>query len=418
MSEENQALLPKATGKFFKESEIVFTFGWLFLDKPPRSYKIKFEGENALPEEAVEALTKQLEASIQSLLGYVGDLKDGLGKCVGFIYKSLRCKQSRERIDSLLQAKGQAEELLTHCRPKLLHSLFSQLGHLLRKIKPYENSLGCYQKAIELWRTHAVTFLGQGIALANLERYEEALESYQKAIELNPKSADAWGGRGALLANLERYEEALEAFQKAIELDSKHVDAWGDRGTVLAYLERYEEALEAFQKAIELDSKYVNAWINKSDSLRHMKRYEQALVSCYQAFELAPNNFESLNSQALTLSFLKNFDKAIIAIDEAINLEPQEVLLRANRGIILARASRYTEAFAECEQAIKQDSKHVSGYYAKACYYALQGEVEQSVDNLQKAIDIKPRLSRREAKHNPDFDSIRDDERFRALVYP
>jgi tetratricopeptide (TPR) repeat protein len=418
MTEENQTLLPKATGKFFKELEIVFKFGWLFLDKPPRSYKIKFEGENALPEEAVEALTKQLEASIQSLLGYVGDLKDGLGKCVGFIYKSLRCKQSRERIDSLLQAKGQAEELLTHCRPKLLHSLFSQLGHLLRKIKPYENSLGCYQKAIELWRTHAVTFLGQGIALANLERYEEALESYQKAIELNPKSADAWGGRGALLANLERYEEALEAFQKAIELDSKHVDAWGDRGTVLAYLERYEEALEAFQKAIELDSKYVNAWINKSDSLRHMKRYEQALVSCYQAFELAPNNFESLNSQALTLSFLKNFDKAIIAIDEAINLEPQEVLLRANRGIILARASRYTEAFAECEQAIKQDSKHVSGYYAKACYYALQGEVEQSVDNLQKAIDIKPRLSRREAKHNPDFDSIRDDERFRALVYP
>jgi tetratricopeptide (TPR) repeat protein len=117
------------------------------------------------------------------------------------------------------------------------------------------------------------------------------------------------------------------------------------------------------------------------------------------------------------LSLLKDFDKAITAIDEAINLEPQEVLLRANRGIILARAGRYTEAFAECEQAIKQDPKHESGYYAKACYYALQGEVEQAVDNLQRAIDIKPRFSRREAKHNPDFDTIRDDERFRALVY-
>ncbi|MBW4574321.1 MAG: hypothetical protein KME08_03460 [Aphanothece sp. CMT-3BRIN-NPC111] len=133
--------------------------------------------------------------------------------------------------------------------------------------------------------------------------------------------------------------------------------------------------------------------------------------------ELDPNNFDTLNSQALTLSFLKNFEKAIAAIDEAINLEPQEVLSKANCGIILAISGRYTEALPECEQAIKQNPKHESGYYAKACYYAIQGEVEQAVDNLQKVIDIAPRCSRREAKHNPDFDSIQDDERFRALVY-
>ena len=99
------------------------------------------------------------------------------------------------------------------------------------------------------------------------------------------------------------------------------------------------------------------------------------------------------------------------AIDEAINLEPQEVLCRANRGIILARAGRYSEALADCEQAIKQNPQHESGYYGKACCYALQGEVEPAIDNLQKAIDIAPRVSRREAKSNPDFDSIRHDER-------
>jgi len=92
------------------------------------------------------------------------------------------------------------------------------------------------------------------------------------------------------------------------------------------------------------------------------------------------------------------------------------LLYRANRGIILARAGRYTEALAECEQAINQDPKQESGYYGKACCYALQGEIRQAIDNLQKAIDIAPRRSRREAKQNPDFDSIRDDERFRALM--
>ena len=58
----------------------------------------------------------------------------------------------------------------------------------------------------------------------------------------------------------------------------------------------------------------------------------------------------------------------------------------------------------------------LSGYYGKACCYALQGEIGQAIDNLQKAIDIAPSRCRREAKHNPDFDSIRDDERFRALI--
>ena len=118
------------------------------------------------------------------------------------------------------------------------------------------------------------------------------------------------------------------------------------------------------------------------------------------------------------MSLVQNFDKAIIAIDKAIALEPQEAVFKANRGIILAREGRYTEAFTDCEQAINQNPKHESGYYAKACCYALQGEIEQAIDNLQKAIDIKPGFSRSEAKHNPDFDSIRDDERFRALVYP
>ena len=140
------------------------------------------------------------------------------------------------------------------------------------------------------------------------------------------------------------------------------------------------------------------------------------MESCQKALDLDPKCLAALNTQSLILSLIKNFEKAIAAIEQAINLEPQQVLLRANRGIILARANRYTEAIAECEQAIKQNPKHESGYYGKACCYALQGDIGQAIDNLQKAIDIAPRVSRREAKHNPDFDSIRDDEKFRDLM--
>ncbi|MEG3958960.1 tetratricopeptide repeat protein [Microcoleus sp. herbarium2] len=551
ISEENLNLLPKATGKFFKDSEMALSLGWDFLEIPPRSYEIKFEGDNTPSEQAIEEFSKQIEVSIQSLLGSVGDLKDSLGKCAGLVYKSLRCNTLRERTDSLLQAKIQCEKL-THCHPKLMYALFSSLGGLLLSAERYKEALDCYQKALELDQGNASTFLGQGVALANLKRLEEGLESLQKVIDLDPESVEAWRNRGAVLGNLKRYEEALESYQKALDLDPKSVkawvnrgktlhnleryeealesfekaidlapesvdawinrgktlhnleryeevlesfekaidlapesvdawinrgvslynlrrheealesykkaldlapesvDAWRNRGAVLANLERYEEALESCQKVIDLAPKSVDAWVNRGNMLRNLerpeealesyqkvidlapksvdawvnqgialldiKRYEEALTACERAFKIDSKNPQPLNIQALALSLLKNFEKAITAIDEAINLKPKEVLYRANHGIILARVGRYTEALAECEQAIKQDPKDESGYYGKACCYALQGEIGQAIDNLQKAIDIAPRLSRYEAKQNPDFDSIRDDERFRALM--
>jgi len=415
ISEENLNLLPTATGKFFEDSGRVLRFGGIFLYARPTDYKIKFEGENTASEQAIEEFSKQIKVSIQSLLGYVGDLKDSLGKCAGLIYKSLRCNTFRERTDSLLQAKIQCEKL-THCHPKLKHTLFSSLGDFLGSAELYKDALDCYQKALELDQGNASTFLGQGVALGNLERPEEALESLQKALDLDPESVDAWRNRGAVLGNLKRYEEALESLQKALDLDPESVDAWVNRGKTLNNLERYEEALESLQKALNLDYESVNAWALRGTVLNNLGRYEEALAACDRAFEIDSKNYQALNTQALALSLLKNFEKAITAIDEAINLKPQEVLYGANRGIILARYGRYTEALADCEQAIKQDPKHESGYYGKACCYALQREIGQAIDNLQKAIDIAPRRSRREAKKNPDFDSIRDDERFRALM--
>jgi len=292
------------------------------------------------------------------------------------------------------------------------------LGATLFHLKRYEEALESYQKVVNLDPKSVNGWGSLGLILEHLERYEEALESFQKLVDLDPKSVGFWIVKGNLLSKLERYEEALEDFQKVVNLNPKSVDSWIVKGDLLRKLERYEESLEDFQKAIEFDAKAPNAWFGLIDTLMHMRRYDESLAVCNQFFKINPNDDGIWNFQALILSLLKDFEKALIAIDKEINLEPQQVLFRANRGIILARAGRYSEAITECEQAINQDPNHESGYYGKACCYALQGYLDQAIDNLRKAIDIAPHHSRREAKHNPDFDGIRDDERFRALVYP
>ena len=384
ISEENQNLLPRATDKFFKDSNLALGFGWHYLNT--KNYKIQFEGEEDLSEDLIKARLKKTEDSLQALLEYADKLQDGFGKCIGSMSKSLRCSNSREITNLLLQSKGQSENLLTYCRPKLMHSLFSNIGRgLLQNTKCYEDSLDCYQKALELYQGNILTFLEQATVLCCLERYQESLESSQKAIDLDPKS----------------------------------VVAWLTQSRTLNYLERYQESLESSQKAIDLNTKSVNAWLMQSRTLKDRKYYMEALTAAETALEIEAENIDALNDKALTLSFLKNFEKALIIIDKAINLDAKlGTLLKANRSIILARAGQYTEALAWSDQAINQDPKHESSYYSKACCYALQGYIDQSIENLRKAIDIKPHHSRTEAKHNPDFDGIRDDERFQALVYP
>ena len=350
INQDNEDLLSAKIDKFLEESQMVLNMGWLFLGKTSKNYQIKVEGENIPSEEELEILSKQIEASNQAIVQYAGDLKDGLGKCLGLTYKSIRCNNPREALDSILQAKSQAEELLENYRPKFVCSLFLNIGKMLSNFDKYQVAVECYEQARKLDCNNYLAFEGKASSLYFLEQYDEALENIKNAIALNPSPTEAWHDQGILLIHLRRYKESRESLKKAMDL--------------------------------------------------------------------SPQNYYIQNTHALNLSFLQDFEQAIIAIDQIINLEPNEVIYKANRGIILARAGRYDEALVDCEAAIKQNSKRESGYYAKACYYALKNDIDQVLENLRKAIDIDPNHSRREARWNPDFDAIRNDERFRTLIYP
>lgn len=55
-------------------------------------------------------------------------------------------------------------------------------------------------------------------------------------------------------------------------------------------------------------------------------------------------------------------------------------------------------------------------WYNKACSYALQGAIEKAIKNLQTAINLNPDKYREMVKTDSDFDAIREDERFQALI--
>jgi quercetin dioxygenase-like cupin family protein len=56
------------------------------------------------------------------------------------------------------------------------------------------------------------------------------------------------------------------------------------------------------------------------------------------------------------------------------------------------------------------------GFFNAACLEARLGDKDKAIELLEKAVELEPAPAREFAQKDPDFDSIRDDERFRSVV--
>jgi len=86
-----------------------------------------------------------------------------------------------------------------------------------------------------------------------------------------------------------------------------------------------------------------------------------------------------------------------------------------NRGVALSALGHKEEAIASYEQAIEFKPDKHEAWYNKACCYGLQQNIELAIETLQHAISLDSKY-RDMAKTDSDFDGIRDDERFQAVI--
>ncbi|MEH2372102.1 TPR end-of-group domain-containing protein [Nostoc sp.] len=154
------------------------------------------------------------------------------------------------------------------------------------------------------------------------------------------------------------------------------------RGIALGKLGRNEEAIASYDQALKFKPDLHEAWCNRGNALGKLGRNEEAIASYDQALKFKPDLHEAWNNRAIPLGNLGRNEEAIASYDQALKFKPD-----------------YHQA-----------------WYNKACYYALKGNIEQALENLQQAINLNPDEYREMAKTDSDFDGIREDERFQALI--
>jgi len=229
----------------------------------------------------------------------------------------------------------------------------------------YDESLQCYDKAIQLEPNNAVYWNKKGSALFRLSRYNEALQCYDKAIQLEPNKAVYWNNKGYVLSKLSRDNEALQCYDKAIQLEPNKAVYWDNKGNALRNLSRYNEALQCSDKAIQLEPNNAGYWNNKGWALYNLKRYDEALQCYDKAIELEPNNAEYWNNKGWALYNLKRYDEALQCYDKAIELEPNNAEYWNNKGFVLDKLSRYEESLTCYDKATQLEPNNELYWYMK-----------------------------------------------------
>jgi tetratricopeptide (TPR) repeat protein len=296
------------------------------------------------------------------------------------------------------------------------HEAWYNRGNALDDLGRNEEAVASFDKALEFQPNFHQAWYNRGVALGNLGRNEEAVASFDKALEFQPDKHEAWNSRGAVLCDyLGRNEEAVASFDKALEFQPDFHQAWYNRGVALDDLGRTEEAVASFDKAVEFQPDFHLAWNNRGIALFNLGRYEEAVASYDKAVEFQPDFHQAWFNRGAALRRLGKSEDAVASYDKAIEINPDDDETWGRRGYALFTLKRYEDALSSYHRAIELNPKSANAWYSKACLYALQQNLDAAISHLQTAIDLDPEY-RDMAKTDTDFDSIRDCDRFLALL--
>ena len=87
-------------------------------------------------------------------------------------------------------------------------------------------------------------------------------------------------------------------------------------------------------------------------------------------------------------------------------------------GYVLAEQGRYQEAEQVQCKAIGLDPQEALVWYNLGCLYAKQENLDETLEALRRAISLEPDAYQTQVATDPDFDHLRQELKFQALLNP
>jgi TolB-like protein/DNA-binding winged helix-turn-helix (wHTH) protein/Tfp pilus assembly protein PilF len=288
-----------------------------------------------------------------------------------------------------------------------------------------KKSIEYFEQAISYDQNYGLAYAG----LADSHRYlamyyavpvSEAMEKAKaaaiKAIEINDAIAEAHTALGTIRFRYEwDWAGAEREFQRAVELNPGYGLAHHDYAWFLVAMGRFEEGLAEMQRARELDplSPVANADVGWVYMLA--RRYDEAIDQMRRTLELEPGFGSAeaclVKSYVLKGQYAEAFEAARKEMVESGASGEEMAAIEQNdpkEGMKAIYRWQLNRRF----EAAKQRALSSEGF---AALYAAIGEKDKAFEWLEKAVKERD-FSIASIKVDPDFDPLRSDPRFDALL--
>lgn len=257
----------------------------------------------------------------------------------------------------------------------------------------------------------------------------EAKELFQKAIAVDSEYALAYAGLadvhswlydwlGTHTSDLEAAEaNSLKALSLAPGLSESHIS----RAFVLSLARRYDESDHEFGEAIRLNSNSYDAYYLYARSFFARGNIEQAAVMFHKASDIRSDDYQSTLLLAMCLKKLGSRDEKEMLREGIRRARKQFGLNPVDRRLLsLGSTSLYDygdkeEAFKWINKALELYPEDVSVLINGLCLFAKANNKEKAFSLLEQAIS-KGYGKRDWIAHDPDYDLVRSDPRFKALL--
>jgi len=174
-----------------------------------------------------------------------------------------------------------------------------------------------------------------------------------------------------------------------------------------------DKAIATYQRVTELNPKSARAWHTLGNLFRTSGRYGEALAAFDQAVALDPNREVFHYHLGLVYAALKRYDEAIRAFQKVVELNPDYNLAHCTLAGYYRRLGQENEAQKHITIALPTMKDETE--YNRACFEAICGNNDQALALLNEALE-KKQTTPDWVRRDPDFEFIRDDPRFQALV--
>jgi eukaryotic-like serine/threonine-protein kinase len=321
--------------------------------------------------------------------------------------------------DWIEKARTQCERALA-ITPQLAEG-HTCLGNVYFSTGHYEEAVQQFQRSLDLDHTSDETLRWLAAALQKQGKTPGAEQAYRRAISLRPNYWRVYSAFGTFYFNQGRYADAAGMFQQAIKRAPLNFRDYSNLGATYLYLGQYQAGVENLKQAINLRPTF-ESYGNLGACYFYMRRYQESADSLQEALKIDAKDWLNWGNLGDTLFQIPSrrteaadaYRKAIELAKPRLEVNPKDSFTLAFTADYYAMVNDERPAREQLGRALEISPADPDVLFRAAILHNHFGDKAKALDFLEKSVAAG--YSRTVIRDTPDFDSLQDDSRFRALL--